>query len=393
VNALRRLLRGDNNYDFVRSWKYGLAASAVAVLLSLVALFGRGLALGLDFEGGTSWEVPTSSVSVSEARDVLRPLGQADSKIQTVGSDTLRVQSAATDVETVDKVRVALAEKAAVTPDKVAVTTVGPSWGNEISKKAIRALVLFFVAIALYITFALRDWRMAVGALVAVAHDILISVGVYSLLQIEVTPATVIAFLTILGFSLYDTVVVYARIRENSPMVSVAGRMTYTHMASLSLNQVLMRSINTSLTAVLPVMSMLVVGSFIFGATTLEEFAIALLVGLFIGAYSSIFIAAPVVVWLKEREPRNVALRERLAKVAVTPSGTELDDEPSARRTPVPAGATAGASTAAIYVHSANHPPRPRKKTKATRGSHERRLAAKHHRSLAKRSRRVPGGE
>jgi preprotein translocase subunit SecF len=380
MNALRRLLRGENNYNFVRSWRYGLAASAIAVVLSLLMLLVRGLALGLDFEGGTSWEVPTSSVSVSEARDAIRPVGQADAKIQTVGSDTLRVQSAATDADTVGKVRNALAEKAEVSPDRVAVTTVGPSWGNEISKKAIRALVFFFIAIALYISFALRDWRMAVGALTAVLHDIVISVGVYSVLQIEVTPATVIAFLTILGFSLYDTVVVYSRIRENAPMVSVAGRMTYTHMASLSLNQVLMRSINTSVTAVVPVLSMLVVGSFIFGATTLEEFAIALLVGLFIGAYSSIFVATPIVAYLNERVAQYRLVRERLADrlrpgdvSEPVAAAVDADGEGEGkRRQPVAAqggrskassaGGAAGRSLPAGY--SASHPPRPRKKNR-----------------------------
>ncbi len=312
MNAIRRLFRGENDYDFVRLWRYGLIASGVLVAVSLLLLVVQNLALGLDFEGGTAWEVPTSELSVAEARDLLRPLGEDGAKIQTVGADVLRVQSAATDPAAVADVRKVLAEGAGTTSDQVAVTTVGPSWGDEISNKAIRALVLFFIAIAVYITFALRDWRMAVGALVAVVHDIIISVGLYALVQIEVTPATVIAFLTILGFSLYDTVVVYSRIRDNTPMVSVAGRMTYTQMASLSLNQVLMRSINTSFTAVLPVLSILVVGSLIFGATALQEFGLALLVGLMVGVYSSIFVATPIVAYLNERNPAYSQVRQRL---------------------------------------------------------------------------------
>jgi len=363
MNGLRRLFRGENNYDFVRSWRIGLMGSGALVLISIVLLLVQGLNLGLDFEGGTAWDVPTSSVSVADARDVIRPLGEAEAKIQTVGTDLLRVQSATTEAAKVAEVRAALAGAAGVADDQVAVTTVGPSWGNEISNKAIRALVLFFIAIALYITFALRDWRMAVGAIVAVIHDIVISAGLYALLQIEVTPATVIAFLTILGFSLYDTVVVYARIKDNSPMVSVAGRMTYTEMASLSLNQVLMRSINTSLTAVLPVLSILVVGSLIFGATTLQEFGIALLVGLLIGVYSSIFVATPIVAYLNERSATYRTVRERLAS-----KGPASEGRPAGRRaaavTAVADGEATGATAAAKRLppgYSASHPPRPRK--------------------------------
>ncbi|MEZ5234838.1 MAG: protein translocase subunit SecF [Acidimicrobiales bacterium] len=384
MNALRRLFRGENDYDFVKHWRTGLALSGVLMVLSVVLLVVRGLSLGLDFEGGTSWDVPTAQLSVAEARG-LRPLGQDNAKIQTVGSDLLRVQSAATEQATVDGVREALATAAGVTASEVAVTTVGPTWGGEISDKALRALVLFIFAIAAYITFALRDWRMAVGALAAVVHDIVFSVGVYALLQIEVTPATVIAFLTILGFSLYDTVVVYARIRESSPMVSIAGRMTYTEMVSRSLNQVLMRSINTTITSVLPVLSILVVGSLIFGATTLQEFGVALLVGLIIGVYSSIFVATPIVAYLNERQPtyRKVRAARRSTRGRAPPSAAttaaSASDEaappaPGGGRRPAPAeepavddGAPAPAKAAnkpAAKVpasYSASHPPRPRK--------------------------------
>ncbi|MCC6438421.1 MAG: protein translocase subunit SecF [Acidimicrobiales bacterium] len=387
MNAVRRLFRGENDYDFVRSWRYGLALSATLLALSLILLLTRGLALGLDFEGGTAWDVPTSTVSVEDARDVLRPLGEDSAKIQTIGSDILRVQSAVTDAAKVSEVRAALAGEAGVAADQVAVTTVGPTWGDEISNKAIRALVLFVIAIAAYITFALRDWRMAVGAIASVVHDIVISVGFYALLQVEVTPATVIAFLTILGFSLYDTVVVYARIRDNSPMVSIAGRMTYTEMASRSLNEVLMRSINTSITAVLPVLSILVVGSLIFGATTLQEFGVALLVGLIIGVYSSIFIATPIAAYLNERQPTYRKVRERLAArgeiplrpgrdlagagagdLAAARTGTDKPDGDggpgAAKSAAEPKGRPSVAGSASPKVpaaYSASHPPRPRK--------------------------------
>jgi preprotein translocase subunit SecF len=361
VNGLRRLFRGENDYDFVRSWRYGIGLSIALVALSLLLLVGRGLELGLDFEGGTAWEVPTSDLSVGAARDVLRPLGQDTAKIQTVGSDLLRIQSAATDATVVADVRAALAGAAQVGADEVAVTTVGPTWGEEISGKAIRALVLFFIAIAAYITFALRDWRMAAGALVAVVHDIIISVGVYALVQIEVTPATVIAFLTILGFSLYDTVVVFARIRENTPKVSIAGRMTYTEMASMSLNHVLMRSINTSVTSILPVLSILIVGSLIFGATSLQEFGLALLTGLVVGMYSSIFVATPVTAWLNERTDAYRSVRQRLAAKGPERDRAKAPVDAAGEAPAEPVAARAAVARPLPPGYSASHPPRPRK--------------------------------
>ena len=174
---------------------------------------------------------------------------------------------------------------------------------------------------AVYIAIRL-EWKMAIGALVAVAHDILISVGVYSLFQFEVTPATVIAFLTIMGYSLYDTIVVFDKTHEITGRLSGTGRYTYTEMMNLSLNQVLMRSINTSITSVLPVLSMLVIGSFVLGALTLQEFAIALLVGIVVGTYSSLFVASAVVTWMKEREPEHQAVTAKLAARGVGTDGT-----------------------------------------------------------------------
>ncbi len=194
---------------------------------------------------------------------------------------------------------------------EVSVSTVGASWGSDITEASVRALVLFFAAILLYLTIRL-EWRMAVAAIVAVAHDVIISVGVYSIFQFEVTPGTVIAFLTILGYSIYDTIVVDDKIKENERFVGLTGRMTYAQMVNRSMNQVLLRSINTTVVALLPVISLLVVGSWILGAVTLQEFSLALLVGLTAGAYSSIYVAAPILVWLKEKEPKNRSVRERL---------------------------------------------------------------------------------
>ena len=188
----------------------------------------------------------------------------------------------------------------------------GPSWGKAVTNKARTALIAFFILISVYISFRF-EWKMAIAAIVAVIHDILITVGIYSISRFEVTPATVVAFLTILGYSLYDTIVVFDRIEENTRGLSASGRLTYSDTVNLSMNQVLMRSINTSFVAILPVASILAIGVYVLGATALEDFGLALLVGLITGAYSSIFIASPVLVLLKEREPRYAAIRQRLA--------------------------------------------------------------------------------
>ncbi|MGI9603083.1 MAG: protein translocase subunit SecF [Acidimicrobiales bacterium] len=304
------LYYGRTTVDFPKLWRKTIVISAVLVLISVGALVTRGLNLGIDFEGGTSLEV-RADADVSDVRDAMSGAGAEDARIQTVGSDTIRVRTSVDDPETVRGLRLALADEVGVAPEDVSVSVVGPTWGDEITDKAVRALIVFFILIAVYISVRL-EWKMAVGALVAVVHDIVISVGVYALFQFEVTPATVIAFLTIMGYSLYDTMVVYDKVREISGRVGATGRYTYTEMMNLGLNQVLARSINTTITSVIPVLSMLVVGSFILGAVTLQEFGIALLVGLIVGGYSSLFVASLVVAKLKEREPGNIQLRERL---------------------------------------------------------------------------------
>ena len=329
MSGFSRLLRGQTRIDFLKWWRRTLLLSLVLMVISVGALFFRGLNLGIDFEGGVSWEVSAPGVSVSEARDALDPVGEGAAKIQTVGSDILRVQGPEASPEHETEVREALAKLAGTDVAEVSVSTVGASWGSDITKSAVRALILFFLAILIYLSVRL-EWRMAVAAIAAVVHDVLISVGVYAVFQFEVTPGTVIAFLTILGYSIYDTIVVDDKIKENQRLVGMGGRMTYGQMTSLSMNQVLLRSLNTSIISILPVVALLVVGAGIMGAVTLEEFSIALLVGMIVGAYSSIGVAAPVLVWLKEKEPKNRAIRERLAA-----QGVDVDrpaDRPSGPR-------------------------------------------------------------
>jgi len=365
MSVLGRLNRGETNINFVKWWRYSMAASGLLIVVSIGSLFLQGLNLGIDFEGGVSWEVKAPGVSVEEAREALTSVGEANAKIQIVGADVLRVQGPESTLEHEIEVRRVLADLAETDPANVSVSTVGASWGGDVTKSAIRALVFFFIAILIYLTIRL-ELRMAIAAIVAVFHDVIISVGVYSVFQFEVTPGTVIAFLTILGFSIYDTIVVDDKIKENDRLVGMSGRMSYAQMTAFSMNQVLLRSINTTVVSLLPVISLLVVGAGIMGAVTLEEFSIALLVGLLVGAYSSIYVAAPVLVMLKNRESKYRAINERL-----TAQGVDIDapvdrvalanQAALGSRRPI-TSSTGDSALAGGSVGGGVIPPRPRKK-------------------------------
>jgi preprotein translocase subunit SecF len=320
-----RLYHGETNIDFVGRTKLWFVLSGAVILIGLVSLFTRGLNLGIDFEGGTVWEVDANGHGVTEARDTVSDAGIDDAEVQTLSSgndERLRVSSEESTNEARQDVSEALSRLTGEDVDAVSVNSVGPSWGEEITSKAIRALVVFLVLITIYITIRF-EWEMALATLAALVHDILVTVGVYSLFGFPVTPATVIAVLTILGYSIYDGIVVFDRVDENAKALASSGKTTYSQMVNDSLNEVLMRTLNTSVTALLPILSLLVIGSLVLGATTLQEFALALFIGLASGAYSSIFIASPLLAILKEREPRWKALRKRLDtdRGPLTPSG------------------------------------------------------------------------
>jgi len=363
MSALSRLYRNETDVDFVSLWKRGAVLSGVLVLVCGIALLARGLNLGIEFEGGVVWEVDAPGVEVQDARDALRDVGQADASIQIVGDDRIQVRAElAQEADEVAVVTESLADLAGVSTNDVSFSDISPSWGDEVTEKARTALIVFFVVIAVYISVRL-EWKMAVGALAAVAHDIIVTVGFYALFQIQVSPATVIAFLTILGYSLYDTLVVFDKIRENENRTATAAKLTYSELMSLSLNQVLARSLNTTITSVLPVGSVLVIGSWIMGAVVLQDFAIALLVGLIAGAYSSLFVAAPIVALLKEREPANIDRRERIEARA----GSRDDARREARaiedegRAPPAEPAQQRTSSATRPPPGGVIPPRPRK--------------------------------
>ena len=379
-----RLYHGETNVDFVGRKRTWFTLSTVLILIGVVGFVVRGgFNLGIDFEGGVVWEVSAHDASVGDVRDAVDEFGLAGATIQELDSDdgrSIRVEAEVVEPEVSDQITATLAEMTDNTVDEVELSEVGPSWGQEVSSKALRALVVFLVLVTFYITLRF-EWKMALPTLVALFHDILITAGFFALTQIEITPATVIALLTILGYSIYDGVVVFDKVDENNRYVSSSGGLTYSGMINVSLNQALMRSLNTNITALLPVLSLLVIGSWIMGAQIIEEFAVPLLIGQLSGAYSSIFIASPLLAWLKEREPRFRDIRRRIdarggdkAMVAAT---IALGRPPSVRTATATAAApsttTAGrraaegdddAPAATVGPSGRAIPPRPRKKAK-----------------------------
>ena len=367
---LGRLYHGETSFDFVGKRKLGFAFSLILVLLTLGSLFTRGLSLGIDFEGGVAWQVPSSAtMDVDAARSVLNDNGiqTENAKVQTLTSGTttsIRIQVGDQTAEVRAKVQTELATKAVVDINEVSVSSVSSSWGRSITEKAVRALIVFMVLVGIYIAWRF-EWRMALAAILAMLHDVLISVGVYSLIGFEVTPATVVAFLTILGFSLYDTIVVFDKVKDNIDKFG-PSRTSMADITNVSMNQVLMRSLNTSLAAVLPVLSLLVLGSGVLGAIALREFAIALLVGLITGSYSSIFIASPLLTIFKQRESRYKNLRgahatgPELAHMVI--SGGATGAKSIRRQTVASDDSYMAPQISPTSTALLTHPPRPRKK-------------------------------
>jgi len=376
-HTLRDLLREDTHFRFTdRMWRWALLSGAV-LLLGVVGFAARGgLNLGIEFTGGTAWQVASveGSPSVGALRERLRPLGLGNAKIVVLGGDGLRVQAGDLPESRRNRVTATIARFAGVPTSEVSVSEVSPTWGGTVSSKAIQALAVFFVLVAGYLSLRF-EWKMAIAALAAVVHDLALTAGVYAVTGFEVTPATIIALLTILGFSLYDTVVVFDKIDENTPALATTPDLTYREMVNRSMNQVLVRSLNTSITTILPVAAVLFIGSGLLGAVGLRDFGLALFVGLLSGTYSSIFVAAPLVVRWKEREPRYRAIEDRIrsrgVRAAPAPPGARVlpgtapagvagpvrgDGGPPAGPAPAPPERSAGEVVAAGPVIT----PRPR---------------------------------
>ncbi|MEE8492095.1 MAG: protein translocase subunit SecF [Acidimicrobiia bacterium] len=344
MSLFSRLYRGETTFDFVGRKRIGFIISAVLLTVSVVSLVTLKLNLGVDFEGGTVIEVENpADASVPDIRDVLRDFGLESATIQLTsggGASGVRVETVVIEPAQESLVVAAIAAAAGVDSNDASVTSVGPSFGREVTRSAVKALVIFLLVVSAFIAWRF-EWKMALAALAALLHDLLLTAGVYSVTQFEVTPSTVIAILTILGYSLYDTVVVFDKIVETVQISE--GRSSLSEVINGSMNTVLMRSLNTSLTSLLPVGSLLFVGSFLLGATTLREFALALFVGIAAGTYSSIFIAAPLLATWKSREPEWRELegvtvapaviasppKPRKSRAAATPRSEKTAEKPA----------------------------------------------------------------
>ena len=349
-SAFKRLFSGRSHIDFIGNSRRFLYFTLALLALCAVALVFRGLNFSLDFTGGTGYTVTgaTQEFSSEELQDAIAAAGVEESIVQVVdgGEGALISTTAVEEIggEQQERVLAAISEVTGVDRESIAATSVGPRWGQQISNQALRGLIVFLVLVALYITLRF-EWRMAVAALVTLLHDIVVSVGLYSLVGFQISPASVIAFLTILGFSLYDTVVVFDRVKEDTAPLTSVSTATYGETANRALNEVLVRSLSTTATAILPVGSLLFIGARLLGAETLQDLALSLFIGMAVGAYSSIIIATPILVWLKEKEPRWAELK---TKVESRRRGTSEAVTPAAATAAAVAGQTGGTTTPGV---------------------------------------------
>ncbi len=391
---IQRLYRGETHFDFVGRRRIWFAISTVIIVAGILSIFLRGgLNLGIEFKGGIEWTVKAPNVTQVEAANAMQAAGLNQPIVQLLGhgsnqhlnvqADLNRLPPKVQQAETL-RVEEALAKLTNTSLENIqnGVETVGPTWGSTITDKAIEALVIFFIAVGIYISIRFEP-KMALSAFIAMVHDVLVAVGIYSLFNFQVTPDTVVAILTILGYSLYDTVVVFDRVRDNTKNIGSSGRMTYNQLINLSMNQTLARSINTSAVAIIPVLSVLLIGAQFLGAATLQEYGLALFVGLVSGAYSSIFIAAPILAMMTSREPRWAAIERRLStrgdrggdlspaaaaalstQMSIAAGGQPAGGKPSKRTGPIRPGSatsTAVLDRPAGSGGGARQPPRPRK--------------------------------
>jgi preprotein translocase subunit SecF len=346
-----QLQSGEKSFDIVGNRKKFFIASLILIAISGLGLGVRGLDRGVEFKGGTVFQTKAQGLSVSEVRGVVEGAGAKEPKVQKVGTDSVRVEIAATTIADADPVKQALSKKLGIPADEITEQTVGSSWGSDITHKAVKSLIIFLALLSIFLGIVF-EWKLAVGALVALVHDVLITIGIYAVVGFTVSPATAIGLLTILGYSLYDTVVVYDKLKENTKNLTNSNRYTYSGAANLAVNQTLVRSINTSVIALLPVAGLLFVGAGLLGAGVLKDLALVLFVGMAVGAYSSIFIATPIAAAMKEREPEMQALAKRVAQR----QAAGKDAKPAAAEGVVGDAADSAAATATV-ARPAGPPP------------------------------------
>ena len=318
-----RLYSGETSFNIIGNRKRWYSISALFLLISIAALTIQGLHLGLEFKGGASYTVSKLGITLEQGREAASKFDiPGEAIVQKIGNDKIRIQTGALTPAQATAAENVLTSTFDVQAESIDTQIVGPSWGKEITKKAIYGLIAFLLAVMLFLAMAFEP-KMALAAIVAVVHDVLITVGIYAVVGFDVTPATVIGFLTILGYSLYDTVVVFDKVRENTKSVTANSKQTYSQAANLAVNQTLVRSANTSIIALLPVGSILFVGAGLLGAGTLKDLSLALFIGLAVGTYSSVFIAPPFLASLREKEPAMQALAKRVAARGGAPVPTE----------------------------------------------------------------------
>ncbi|TCC22986.1 protein translocase subunit SecF [Kribbella speibonae] len=360
-----KLHRGDISYDFIGHRKFWFSLSAVLVIISLAGLFVRGLALGIEFKGGVEYEakVKVTDSTVQDFGDAVKATNAkdlGDPVVTTINNEKVRVQTKPLAQADIGTVRAAIAKEAGIPAEQVTSQQIGASWGQQIANKAIMALIVFLVLVFGVIWIYFREPKASMAAIIALVHDVTITVGLYALIGFDVTPATVIGVLTILGYSLYDTVVVFDKVRENTRGITGSNRYTYSDATNLAVNQTVVRSINTTVTALLPIGAILVVGTVVLGTGPLKDLSLALFVGVAIGAYSSIFIAPALLAVFKEREPGMQALNKR-----VSAKKAQLAAAAAAPVSVATAGAPAGAA-ARSAVQDSTRQDTPRKADRAT---------------------------
>ncbi|MFF0267274.1 protein translocase subunit SecF [Kribbella sp. NPDC004536] len=338
-----KLHRGEVSYDFIGHRKFWFSLSAILVIVSLAGLFVRGLALGIEFRGGVEYEakVKVTNSTVDDFTNAVKDTnakGLGDPVVTTINNEKVRVQTKPLEQADIGRVREAIGKEAGLPADQVTSQQIGASWGKQIADKAIMALIVFLALVFFVIWLYFREAKASMAAIIALVHDVTITVGVYALVGFDVTPATVIGVLTILGYSLYDTVVVFDKVRENTRGITGSNRFSYSDATNLAVNQTVVRSINTTVTALLPVGAILVVGTWVLGTGPLKDLSLALFVGIAVGAYSSIFIAPSLLAVFKEREPAMQALSKRVAakkaqaaKAETAPAEVATAGAPAAR--------------------------------------------------------------
>ncbi|MED7950882.1 protein translocase subunit SecF [Streptomyces sp. BE303] len=311
-NLGHKLYQGEVSFDFVGRRKLWYSISGVIVLVAAIGL-AMGLHLGIEFKGGSVYTVSKPGLSVSQAQESVDKIVESHPLVQSTENGKIRIQVSSEEKVSSSVITESLAKELGVPVQEIEAQVIGPSWGEQISNKALTGLVIFMILVTIYLAIAF-EWRMAVAALVALIHDLLITIGVYALVGFEVTPGTVIGFLTILGYSLYDTVVVFDTVKENTKDLTKQNKITYSEAANAGLNQTLVRSLNTTVVALLPVAALLFIGGGFLGAGTLNDISLALFIGLAAGAYSSICVATPLLAQLKEEQPEMKALAKRVAQ-------------------------------------------------------------------------------